>query len=116
MHRRSCDPVDPVAGFRDGVARILRLLRRLQDVFVWRLDANQEVLESCLAQQLEQFVVVRDVERDAGRELEGVVVLFEPTRERAQKGFGLLNLADEVVVEEVDLPAISEGVEGVQLS
>src|SRR5690606_32990574 len=63
----------------------------------------------------QEVVVVCDVDRRFGREYEGKTMRFLPSPEVRQKGTNGFLIADEVVVDEVDVPAIAELVESLQL-
>ena len=91
------DALDQVA------AHVLRLLGLLQRRLPRALDADEDGGEVGGAQQLEQLVVLRDVQRDLGVEVHRVAVRLAPVGDRAQQLLGELLVADEVVVDEEDL-------------
>src|SRR5262249_32060142 len=59
--------------------------------------------------------IVREVDRRLGRELERPVALDEPLLQRGQERLYQLLVADEVVVDEVDVAAVAQVVELLQL-
>ena len=61
------------------------------------------VREVRLPHELQQLVVLRDVQRDLGHELDRVAVRLLPLGERLQQLLGLLLVADEVVVDDEDV-------------
>ena len=65
--------------------------------------------------QFQEFGIVGEVERGFGRELERVVMRFEPLGELRKERLDGLLVADEVVVHEVDVTAIAQAVELIEL-
>ena len=85
------------------LAQVLRLVRLLQAGGARRLDADEDRGEVRLAHQLQQLVVLRDVERHLGHELDRIAVLLLPLGQRVQQLLGFLLVADEVVVDDEDV-------------
>ncbi len=107
--------VDPIDRLGDGEAGVLRLERGAQGLGVRGLDPHQEVLEARGAKERQELLVLRDVEGDAGRELERLPVALQPAGELAEQGLGLRDVAHQVVVEEVDLSSVAEPVQRLDL-
>ena len=68
-----------------------------------RLDADEDRREVGLPHELQQLVVLGDVQRHLGHELERVAVGRLPGGERTQELLGLLLVPDEVVVHDEDV-------------
>ena len=66
-------------------------------------------------QEPEQFPVVGQIERRLGGELERIVVLFEPNLQLGQERLDRLLIADEVIVDEIDVAAVAETIQRLQL-
>ena len=107
--------VELIGGRGDGESSIQRFVCGLQCRFVGSLDAHQHVLEPSLTQQIHDLRVLGHIERDRGGQLERVVVLLEPFCETPQEGLRLSHVAHQIVIEEVQLTAITQTVELVEL-
>src|ERR1700677_2750887 len=68
-----------------------------------------------VSQQFQQLVVVGHVDRGLGRELERVVALLEPGREFRQECSERLFVADQVVVDEIDVAAVAKLIQSFEL-
>ena len=64
--------------------------------------------------QHQELGVVGEIERGFGRELERIIVCFEPVCELWQERLHGFLVADEIVVDEVDIAAIAKPVELVE--
>src|SRR4029077_21194358 len=80
------------------------------------LNADENPEEVRVLHCLQQLAVVRDVDRGFGRELEWIVALFLPGFEPRQQGAEVFLVADEIVVDEIDMPAITLIVQRLQFS
>src|SRR6185295_13076160 len=97
--------VDPVLvnaadGREDVFVQILRLQRFLQAARVGRLDADEHPAEVGLAEQLQQFLVLREVERRFSAEAERVLVSLLILLQVAQQLLAQRQMADQIVVDE----------------
>ena len=106
--------VDLVDALGDAAARVLLLPHRDQRLGVRAFDADEDAEEIGLVHQPQQLGIVGEIDRGLGRELERIVVRLEPGRQLGQEGLHGLLVADEVVVDEVDVAAIAELVERVE--
>src|SRR5208282_4422443 len=95
--------------------RILLFPHRDQRCGVGALDAYEDTDEVGLIHQFQEILVVGQIEGRLGRELERIVVLFEPRLEFGQECLDRLLVADQVVVDEVDMTAIAETIKRLQL-
>ena len=72
--------------------------------------------EAASPHQRKQLGIIGDIDRGFGRKFEGEVVCFLPRFQVRQEGSDGLLVADQVVVDKIDVTAIAERVEGVELS
>ena len=79
------------------------------------LDADEEGEEIRLLHHLQQLIIVGDVHRGFGRELERIVVRLLPGLQLGQESLERLLVADQVVVDEVDMAAVAELIEPLEL-
>ena len=68
------------------------------------------------AHERKQRIVVGKVDRRFGREDEGVIVLLLPGDELGQERLYGLLVADEIVVDEIEVSAISAAIERIQFA
>ena len=78
---------------------------------VGALDADEDREEIRFPHQPQQFVVVGHVDRGFGRELEWVIAGFQPGGKLRQERLERLLVADQVVVDEIHVPAIPKLIE-----
>ncbi len=78
-------------------------------------DADEDREEIRLAQHRQELAIVGEVHRGFGRELERIAVLPLPRVKLGQEALECLLVADQVVVDEVDMAAIAGGVKRVEL-
>ncbi len=99
------DPVgvDPAHAFDEVAARVLGLAGLLQRLDARALDADEDGGEVGVAEQREQLVVLRGVQRDLGVEVDRVALFAAPARDLAQQILGEFLVADEIVVDDEDL-------------
>ena len=102
-HHLDAGALDAVHRVEDASAQVLRLVRLLEARGARRLDADEDRREVRLAHQLQQLVVLGDVERDLGHQLDRVAVGLLPFDERVQQLLGFLLVPDEVVVDDEDV-------------
>ncbi len=96
-------------------ARVLLLPHGDQGVVIGTLDPNEDTDEVGRSHRLQEVRIVGQIDRGLGRELKRIVVLLEPCPQvDEQRSHGLL-VADEIVVDEVDVAAIAEPIERLQL-
>ncbi len=110
-HAGGVDLVDAVG---DAAARILLLAHLRQRLGIGTFDADEHADEIRLVHQPQQFIVVGEIERGLGGELERIIVLFEPLLEVGQERLHGLLVADQIVVDEIDMPAIAELIQPVE--
>ena len=79
------------------------------------LDPDEDAEEIRLAHQPQQLVVVGQIDRGFGRELERVSRALLPAFRSRQERLQSLLVADEIVVDEIDMAAIAERVQGLEL-
>ena len=103
--------VDSAETVRDTASRILLLAHRNEGRGVRALDADKNPDEVGPVQQHQEFVIVGEIERGFRRELERIVVRFQPLGEVGKEGLHGLLVADQVVVHEIDVAAITETIE-----
>src|SRR5205085_7314013 len=84
------------------LARVLKLQRLLQALFVGRLDADEHPFEVRAAKESEQLIVLSDVQRGFGAEVEPIIVALLVVVEESQQVLGERLVADQVVVNEED--------------
>ena len=106
--------VDLVHAVGDAAARILLLAHLHQRLGIRAFDADEHADEIRLVHQPQQFVVVGEIERGLGGELERIIVRFEPRLEVRQECLHRLLVADQIVVDEIDMAAIAERVERIE--
>ena len=99
----------------DAAPRVLLLAHRDQRRGVGTLDADEDSDEIGALHQHQELGIVGEIERGFGGELERIVARFEPLCEFRQERLDGLLVADEVVVDEVDMAAIAEAIELVEL-
>ena len=107
--------VDLVDALGDVAPRVLLLLHRDQRRRVRTFDADEDGEEIGRGHHLQQLGIVGEIDRGLGRELERIVVRALPGDELGKKQPECLLVADEVVVDEVDMAAIADSVERVEL-
>ena len=107
--------VEPVDALGDAAPRVLLLAHRDQRRGVGTFDADEDADEIGALHQHQELGIVGEIERGFGGELERIVVRFEPRCEFRQERLDGLLVADEVVVDEVDVAAIAEAIERVEL-
>src|SRR5215469_5097165 len=78
-------------------------------------DADENGEEIRLAHECQQGIIIGNVDRGLGGELEGIAALLLPGDQVRQESLHRLLVADEVVVDKVEMPAISDTVERVEL-
>ena len=107
--------IDLVNALGDAASRVLLFPRRNERIGIGAFDADKDREEIRLPQQIQQLVIVCEIDRCLGRELEGIAARLEPPCQLRQKLLQRLLVADEIVVDEVDMAAIAEAIERVQL-
>ncbi len=105
-HEHAClvDLVDAVA---DAAARILLLAHRNQRVGIGAFDTHKNDEEIRFLQHPDQFVVVGEIERRFRRKLERKIVLLLPFFKVRKESLDCFFVADQVVVDEIDVAAIT---------
>jgi hypothetical protein len=96
-------------------ARVVLLVGLEERGRVRGLETHEDGEEVALPHEPEQFLVLGQVQAGLGGELEGPVLLHEPRAELPQEGLQRPAVPDQVVVHEVDVPAVPERVQGVEL-
>ena len=81
-------------------ADVLKLEGLLQALLVGRFDADEHPLEVRLAEKPKQLVVLRDVQRHLGSEVEPVFVFRLVLVQKLEEPFCQRLVADQVVVDE----------------
>ena len=110
-HAGAMNFVDAVG---QAAARVLLLLHLHERLGIRTFDPGEHADEVRRVHQLQQFVVIGKVQRGFGRELERIIVLFQPAREMRQERLHGLLVADQVVVDEIDVAAIAEFIEPIE--
>jgi hypothetical protein len=95
--------------------RVLLFAHRDQRRSIGTFDADEDSDEIGALHQHQKLGIVGEIERGFGGELERIIARFEPRCEFRQKRLDGLFVADEVVVDEVDMAAIAEAIERVEL-
>ena len=95
--------VDAAHGRQDVLARVLKLLRLFQAVFIRGFDPDEHPREVRFRKQREQLIVLRQIQRRLGAELEAVIMLALVIAEKAKEILGDVLVADEIVVDEKDI-------------
>ena len=105
-----------LAHARDDVAPdVLRLARAHERRLVRRLDADEDREEARAPHEGQQLVTIGQVEAGLGRVLERVAVSLAPVRQGLEERLDRLRVADEVVVHEIDVAAVAERVQRLEL-
>ncbi len=112
-HAGGIDLVDAVS---DVAARVLLLACMNERLGVGRLDAGEDREEIRRGHEIEQLRVIGEIERRLGRELERITSFPLPDDQLGQELLERALVADKVVVDEVDMAAIAEVVERLQLA
>ena len=94
---------------------ILFFPHRDQGLGIRAFDPHEDADEVRLVQQPQEIRIVGKIERGLSGELERVVMLFQPSLELRQEQLNRLFVADEIVVDEVDVTAIAELIKRIQL-
>ena len=87
---------------------VLLFLGRNERAGVGAFDPDKDREEIRLPQQPKQLVIVCEIDRCLRRELERIAARLEPARQLGQKLLQCLLVADEIIVDEVDMAAIAE--------
>ena len=93
---------------RNVPPRILLFSHRDQGRGVGTFDADKNPDEVRPVHQHNKFVVIGEIDRGFGRELEWIVVLFKPLCELGRNAFDGLFVTDEVIVDEINVTAIAQ--------
>ncbi len=108
-------PVDLVYAVGQRAPRILFLLRRHEGLGIGAFDADEDRDEIRVAHQRQQRIVVGKIDRGLGPEFERIAPFLLPRDQvRKQLLHGLL-VADEIIVDDVDVAAIADPVERIEL-
>ena len=94
--------------FDEIASRVLLLAHRHQSFWVWAFDANKQRKEICVSHHLQKFIIICDIDRCFSRKLERVVVLLLPLYQPWQELLQGFLVADQIVVDEIDVAAIAE--------
>ncbi len=89
-------------------AGILLLLHRYQRVGIWAFDADKNRDKIRIAHHLQQLVVVGEIDRGFGRELERIAVIPLPNGQYGKELLDRLLVANEIVVDKIEVAAIAE--------
>src|ERR1019366_10310982 len=79
------------------------------------LDADEDVPEVVVAHEAEELLLSREVHGGLGAEVERVTVGAAPRGHRREHLFGATDVADEVVIADVDHAPVAEVVEHLEL-
>src|SRR6185436_11637336 len=107
--------IDLADALGEASASVLSLLHRHQGLSVGAFDPHEDGEEVRALHQVQEHLVVGQVDRGLGRELEGIVPLREPRGERGEELLESLLVADEIVVDEVDVATVADPVELLEL-
>src|SRR6516162_1886636 len=107
--------VDGVNALRNAATRVLLLAHRDQSSGIGTLDADKHTDEIGARHQLQQFRVVGEIDRCFRCELERKIARFQPPCQFWKERLDSFLVADEVVVHEVDMAAIAQAIEFIEL-
>ena len=90
-----------------AVRQVLDFFGLAQRVFVCRFDADKDALEIGLDHQLDHLVVLGEIDRGLGGQVERITAPFLPGDNVAQDRFDRLLVADQIVIDDegAGLPA-----------
>ena len=108
--------VDLVDRFHQRALGVLLLLHGDEGFGIRALDADEHADEIRLAHRFQEIVVVGQIDRGLGGELEGIILLLQPALQLRHEGAHRLLVADEIVVDKIDMAAITEPVQLVELA
>src|SRR5690242_4520226 len=112
---RHAGAVNLVNTIADAAACILLLARCGERLLVRTFNADENSEEVAAPEHFQQFLIVRQIERSLGRELEWIIVFLDPIFERGQESLDGFLIADQIVVDEIDMAAVAEPVKSFQL-
>ena len=84
----------------DVLARVLKLLRFFETLFIRRFNPDEHPREVRFRKEREQLLVLREIQRCLGAELEVVIVLALINAQVTEQLLGDVFVTDEVVVDE----------------
>src|SRR3989454_124996 len=108
--------VEAVHALHDGVARVLLLLGTDQELFVRRLDADEDVAKIHGFHHAKQLRIIREVDGRLGAEEKREPALLAPGEELRQERHDSLFVGDEVVIDEIHVTSVAQRVETVQFA
>ncbi len=91
--------------FRDAASCILFLLGMNQRFLVRRFNTDKDGEEVGLLHQVQQLPIVSKIQRRFGGEHERVFVFLLPLDQMRQESFHRLLVADQIVIDKVEMPA-----------
>ena len=101
--------------FVNAAPRILLLAHRDQRFGIRTFDADENGKEVGPLEHRQQIAIVGQIERSLGGEFERIIVLLHPFFEHRQERFDRLFVADEIIVDEIDVASITEPIERLKL-
>src|SRR6202030_2555010 len=107
-------PVDSVHALGKAAPGVLLLLGGNEGFGIRAFDTDEQGEEVRLPHHLQELRVIRQIHRRFGRELEGIIPLFLPAVQFGQESLECLLVPDQVVVDEVDMAAVTHPVQRVE--
>src|SRR2546425_1456437 len=108
--------VEAVHALHDGVARVLLLLGTDQELFIRRLDADEDVAKVHGFHHAKQLHIIREVDGRLGAEEKRKPALLAPRQELRQEPHHGLFVGDEVVIDEIHMTSVVQLIETFQFS
>src|SRR6516162_1181255 len=106
--------VDFIDALLQTASGVLLLLGQDQSVRIRTLNPNEDCKEIRCCQGAQQFQVIGQIDRSFGRKFEGKVLFVHPTLQIRQKFSESLFVANQIVVDKINMAAIAERVQGVE--
>ncbi len=113
---KDAGPIDLVDAFGKIPPGVLFFIDAHKRLGIRSLDTGENGEKSGVAHQRQGFVAVRQVQTRFGRKREGTALALVPIAKRFQERPHGFRVADEVVVDDVHMPAVAERVKGVQFT
>ena len=112
-HAERIELANAVAQIAPGVLLLLHLHQRGG---IGALDPDEDGEEIGISHHREKVEIVGQIDGGFGRKLERIAVTLLPGHEMRQEGFHGLLVADEIVVDEIDMAAIAPRVKAIELA
>src|SRR6202023_757378 len=106
--------VDSVHALGKAAPGVLLFLSGNEGFGIGAFDTDEQGEEIRLPHHLQKLRVIRQIHRRFGRELEGIIPLLLPAVQFRQESLECLLVPDQVVVDEVDMAAVTHPVQRVE--